>query len=250
MKPKEVFMLRAFSRFTPRLSFFARSLALSLLLVAVGAIVLSPLTAHAAVWFSSAKFGTYTTNGYTISNDVWGGGAGPQTIWANSANNWGVWSNQPNTGGVKSYPHSGISVGRSLSSLNSVTSYFNVSVPGSGAFESAYDIWLNGYSYEVMVWMNKTGPIGPIGSYQTNASVGGYNWNVYSGSNGSNQVFSFLNTGYSTSGTVNILPILRWIESRGWYGNVSLNQVQFGFEITSSNGGMNFISNYTSMSYY
>ena len=31
--------------------------------------------------------------------------------------------------------------------------------------------------------MNKQGAVGPIGSLQTSASVGGHSWNVYKGSN-------------------------------------------------------------------
>ena len=220
----------------------------ALILASVLALILAN-TAFAAVWSSTAAFGSTTLNGYTLNNDVWGSGAGPQTIWANSGTNWGVWSNQPNTGGVKSFPHSGISIGSTLSSLHSVTSSFNVSVPGSGAFESAYDIWANTSTYEIMLWMNKTGAVGPIGSYQTNVTVGGYNWNVYSGSNGSNQVFSLLNTGSASSGTVDILATLRWIESKGWFGNVTLSQVQFGFEITSASGGLNFVANTLTISH-
>jgi len=221
----------------------------AVLLAAVVAVILGPLNAQAAVWTSSAKFGTFNSGAYTVSNDVWGSGAGPQTIWANSGSNWGLTSNQPQTGGVKSYPHSGLSVGRTLSALRSVTSNFNVSVPSGGAYETAYDIWANGFSFEIMLWMNQTGPIGPIGSRQTSATVGGFSWNVYKGSNGSNQVFSFLNTGRATSGNVDILSVLRWIESKGWYGNVSLNQVQFGFEITSSNGNQSYTSNSFSVSF-
>src|SRR5437763_5786605 len=91
------------------------------------AVALGTATADAAAWSSSDKFGSWSNGGYTITNDVWGSGAGPQTIWANSYSNWGVWSNQPNTGGVKSYPHSGRTVGKTLSSLKSVSSNFNVS---------------------------------------------------------------------------------------------------------------------------
>jgi hypothetical protein len=218
-------------------------------LVALVLTVVMASTAFAAVWSSTAKFGTWSSGAYTLSNDVWGSGAGPQTIWANSGTNWGVWSNQPNTGGVKSYPHNGITINKTLSSLKSATSSFNVSVPGSGAYETAYDIWANGYAYEIMLWMNKTGAVGPIGSLQTSVTVGGYSWNVYRGSNGSNPVFSFLNTGYATSGTVNILAVLKWIESKGWFGNVTLSYPQFGFEITSSSGGENFIANSDTFSY-
>src|SRR5690242_8579708 len=132
----------------PRFSMFARSLILSLLLTAIATIVLNPLIAHAATWSSTAAYGSWTTNGYTLNNDVWGKGAGPQTIWANSYSNWGVWSDQPNTSGIKSYPHSGTSIGKTLSALSSVTSNFNVTVPSSGAFETAYDIWCGSNAYE------------------------------------------------------------------------------------------------------
>ncbi len=210
---------------------------------AAAAVVLTATSAQAATWSSSDKFGSWSNGGYTISNDVWGGGAGPQTIWANSYSNWGVSSNQPNTGGVKSYPHSGRAINRTLSSIGSVTSSFNVSVPGAGAYETAYDIWANNNAYEIMLWMNKTGAVGPIGSLQTTVSVGGHTWDVYKGSNGSNAVFSFLRHGNTSSGSVDIKAVLNWIKSKGWFGDVTLGDVQFGFEITSTGTSRSFTSN-------
>lgn len=213
------------------------------------AIALGTGVANAATWSSSDAFGSWTDNGYYFSNDVWGSGAGAQTIWANSQTNWGVWSDQPNTGGIKSYPHVGKDIGRTLSALNSVTSNFSVSVPSAGAFETAYDIWANGSGYEIMVWLNKTGAVGPLGSQAATATVGGSTWNVYSGNNGSNPVYSFLRTSNTSSGSVDILAVLRWIESKGWYGNVVLSSIQFGWEITSTNAtGENFSSGNFSVS--
>ncbi|MCO5994193.1 glycoside hydrolase family 12 protein [Actinoallomurus rhizosphaericola] len=206
-------------------------------------------TARAATWSSSDQWATWSNGGYTLYNDVWGSGAGPQTIWANSYSNWGVWANHPNTGGVKSYPNVTRYVGRSLSSLNSLNSSFNVTVPGSGAYESAYDIWSSDNAYEIMLWMNKTGAVGPLGSYQTSVSVGGHNWSVYKGSNGSNQVFSFVRSGNTSSGSVDIRAVLNWIKSAGWFGDVTVGNVQFGFEITSSSGGLNFATNSYSVSF-
>jgi hypothetical protein len=231
-------MPRLFRRFIP-----------ASLLASVLALALMALPAYAAVWSSTAPFGSWSNAGYILNNDVWGSGAGPQTIWANSGTNWGVWSNQPNTGGVKSYPHAEKDINIQLSSLHSVTGNFNVSVPGSGAYETAYDIWANGNADEIMLWMNKTGAVGPLGSYQTTVSLGGYTWNVYRGSNGSNAVFSFLNQGWTSSGSVNILAELNWLRSVGWMGNVSLGNVQFGFEITSASGGLNFIANNSTVSF-
>lgn len=205
--------------------------------------------ASAAVWSSSDKFGQWSNGGYTVRNDVWGSGAGPQVIWANSFSNWGVWANHPNTGGVKSYGHSARNVGRSLSSLSRLQSSFNVTVPGSGAYETAYDIWANNNAFEIMLWMNKTGAVGPIGSRQTSATVGGHSWDVYRGSNGANAVFSFVRQGNTSAATVDIRAVLNWIRSQGWFGDVTLGEVQFGFEITSSNGGLDFMSNSYSVTF-
>lgn len=212
-------------------------------------LVLGGAVAQAAVWESSDQWGTWTTGDYILYNNIWGGGAGPQTIWANSASNWGVWANHPNTGGVKSYPNATRYVNRQLSSLTSLSSNFNVRVPSGGAYTSTYDIWLNNNAYEIMLWMNKTGPVGPIGSFQTTASTGGHSWDIYRGTNGSFQVFSFLRRGNTSSGTVNIKGILDWLRTSRWIGDVSVGYVQFGYEITSASGGMDFVTNSYSVSY-
>ena len=144
---------------------------------AVLALIATP--ANAAVWWSTDRWGTWSNGGYTLYNNVWGSGFGPQTIWANSPNNWGVWANHPNTGGIKSYPNATRWIGRRVSVLGTVTSNFNVSVPTSGvAFTTAYDIWSSDNAHEIMLWMNKYGPVGPLGSFQTTATVGGHTWNV------------------------------------------------------------------------
>lgn len=150
---------------------------------------------------------------------------------------------KPNTGGVKAYAHSAKNVNRRLSALGTARSSFNVTVPNSGAYTTAYDIWADNYAYEIMVWVNKTGAVGPLGSRQTTATVGGHTFDIYKGSNGSNQVISFVRTGNTNAGTVDIKAIMTWIRGRGWFGDVTLGEVQFGYEITSSNGGLNFITN-------
>lgn len=213
------------------------------------ALVLGSTVAHAAVWWSSDQWGTWTTGNYTLYNNIWGSGAGPQTIWANSSSNWGVWANHPDTGGVKSYPNATRQVNRQLSSLRSLSSTFDVRVPSGGAYTSTYDIWLDNNSYEIMLWLNRTGPVGPIGSYQTTATTGGHAWDIYRGTNGSFQVFSFLRHGNANSGSVDIRGVLQWLRARGWIGDVQVGYVQFGYEITSSNGGMDFVTNNFSVSY-
>ncbi|MEV4577544.1 hypothetical protein AB0K16_30310 [Nonomuraea jabiensis] len=215
--------------------------------LAMVAVLFAP-PALAATWSSTDRWGTWSNGGYTLYNNIWGSGAGPQTIWANSYSNWGVWANHPNTGGVKSYPNATKYVGKRISALGSATSSFNVTVPNGGSYATAYDIWDSANAYEIMLWMNKHGAVGPLGTRQTGATVGGHSWDVYRGSNGANQVFSFVRTGNTNSGAVDIKAILNWLRTNGWMGDVTLGNVQFGYEITSSSGGMDFVTNSFSVS--
>ncbi|MFJ9661521.1 glycoside hydrolase family 12 protein [Streptomyces griseoflavus] len=213
--------------------------------LALGATVgLASAPAHAAVWSTCDQWGNTGLNGYTLYNNIWGSGPGAQCFWANSGTNWGVWANHPDTGGIKSYPNSKKVINKPIASLGSLTSSYNVTVPSSGAYNTSYDIWDTDYDYEIMLWVNHHGPVGPLGSPQGTVSLGGHTWNVYKGSNGHNEVFSFLRTSDSNSGTVDILPILKWIkDTKGWMGNETIGDVQFGFEITSSSGGLDFRTN-------
>jgi hypothetical protein len=199
------------------------------------AVVLSANAAWAYVYESSNQWASFSIGGYTITNDEWGSGHNTQTLWVNSATNWGVFSTQPSTPGVKSYPNEGRSVGRRLNSLSSVTSSFRQTIPASGNFESAYDIWLNGSGIEVMVWTSTHGAVGPLGSNTGTVSLDGNSWAVYVGSNGSNPTYSFKRTSNEDSGSVNLLDLLKWLEhSRHYYSNPTLSQVQYGFEISGT----------------
>ncbi|CAM5675327.1 GH12 family glycosyl hydrolase domain-containing protein [Streptomyces tanashiensis] len=211
--------------------------------MALGATVgLAAAPASAALWSSCDQWGGTSLDGYKLYNNIWGSGAGSQCLWANSGTGWGVWADHPNTGGIKSYPNSTKSINKTIDSLSRLTSSYNVSVPASGAYNTSYDIWDTDHQYEIMLWVNDNGAVGPIGTWQADVTLGGHGWNVYKGTNGSNQVFSFLRTSDSTSGTVDIKPILHWIaHSKGWMpGNETIGDVQFGYEITSSAGGLDF----------
>jgi Glycosyl hydrolase family 12 len=208
----------------------------AMLALAVG---LGTGVANAVTWTTTAPFGSFTSGAYTMNNDVWGSGAGPQTMWANSGSNWGVTSDQPATNGVKSYPHAEFDINKSLTALHGVSSKFNVTVPGTGVYNTAYDIWLNNNAFEVMLWMNEV-TAGPLGTLQQTVTVGGFTWQLYAGSNGANEVYSFINTGQTSSGTVDVLAVLKWLQSAGRFGSTTatLGSVQFGWEI-SSTGGVN-----------
>ncbi|MFK4272293.1 glycoside hydrolase family 12 protein [Streptomyces milbemycinicus] len=228
----------------------ARKLFLTPLFALLALIGFAAAPAHAATWSSSDQWGNWSNGGYTLYNNIWGSGAGAQTIWANSYTDWGVWANHPNTGGIKSYPNAKRVVGKKVSAIGSLNSSYNVTVPSSGAYNTSYDIWDTNYDYEIMLWMNKTGPVGPLGTSQGSLTLGGHSWTVYKGSNGANEVFSFIRTSNSTSGSVDIKAIVNWIKNtKGWFGDVTIGDVQFGYEITSSAGGLDFRTNSFNVSF-
>ncbi len=207
-----------------------------------------------AAWSSSDRWGSWTNGGYTLYNNIWGTGYGAQTIWANSYSNWGVWANHPNTSGIKSYPNCEKVISKALSSITRLKGNYNCTVPSSGSYNTAFDVWCNNYTYEIMIWVNWRGSVGPIASSYdasgnpvasySNVTIGGQTWNVYKGNNGSNEVYSFLRTSQATSGTVDIRSTVNWIKNTPkWFGDVTIYKVQCGWEITSSSGGLNFVMN-------
>ena len=213
----------------------------------------SGITGCHAAWCSTGQYSSMAFSPYTMFNDVWGATSG-QMISVESPSNWWVNANFPETSGVKSYPNASLNLsGKTLSNLGSCTSSFNVTVPSSGSYETAYDLWVPS---EVMIWMNKNGAVGPIAqgwnsdgtpiASATNVVVGGRTWDVYHG--GSN-VVSFVLQGNVNSGTVDIGAILNWIAAQGWISSTSnLGNFQFGFEITSAPGGLTFTDNAYSLS--
>jgi hypothetical protein len=107
----------------------------------------------------------------------------------------------------RTYPNASHRIGKKLSKLRSVTSSFNVTVPSSGAYTTAYGIWDPNNRYEIMRWMNRTGPVGPLRRSQGTAPVGGSTWTVYKCSNGSNAVFSFVRASYTSAGAADVLAM-------------------------------------------
>ena len=239
---------------------------------AFAALALTSAGAQAATWTATSAatsscsaanlFATWTYGSYGFNNDVWslcgGTAAGAQTIWANSNVDWGVWSDQPNTGGIKSYPHITYTVNRTISSMTKLSVPIAATTPSSGAWESTFDIWADSNADEIMLWLNYTGTSAGCGNVKpisynwtsagcaipvySNVTVGGSTWNVYRGTNGSNMVYSFLRTTKTNNTAVDVLAILNYLKNLSWIGNVTVGDLQYGFEITSSSGGLDFAS--------
>lgn len=197
----------------------------------------------AQTWESEEQWGLWEDGDYTLYNNLWGEGWGHQRIWANSHANWGVNADHPNTGGIKSYPNVSYTLGRNVWDMGDVQSSFQLTLPGAAdglAYNTAYDIWGDGHAHEIMLWVNWSGPVGPIGSQITTVDVGGHSWDYYQGSNGANDVYSFLIHDHTSAATIELTPIAQWLVEQGYMPEVQIDQIQLGWEITSAAGGFDF----------
>jgi hypothetical protein len=84
---------------------------------------------------------------------------------------------------------------------------------------------------EIMIWFNRQGSIQPIGSPVGNTTIGGRTWQVWQGSNGTNNVISYLAPSAITSWNFSVLDFINDVRARGaitnsWY----LTSLQAGFE--------------------
>jgi len=179
---------------------------------------------------------------------VWNPIAGAsQTLTAYNPGDWSVSADMPaaNTA-VVSYPDvqqiytTTSDTPDPLSGFASITSSFAENGPGSGGgddYEAAYDIWAgtgsDNYAQEIMIWVDNHGQT-PAGSEVGTADIAGASYSIWSA--GKNPVSLVLNSN-ETSGTINILAALNWLESNGYMPSGSgLNQIDFGWEICSTGG--------------
>jgi hypothetical protein len=194
-------------------------------------------------YVTSDPSGMWNQAPYFVANDMWGisGYSVSQTLSACSYSNWYVtatMNNDSGDGAVKTYPnsHRDWDSEPAISSLQSVTSTFAETSPGTGIYEDAYDIWLNGIatgsSTEVMIWTENQGQR-PSGSQVATVTLDGRSWAVWKGSS----YIAFVAGSNFTSGTMNLLTFFQWIMGQGWIpGNSTLGQVDYGVELVSTNG--------------
>jgi hypothetical protein len=206
-------------------------------------------------WCSSAPLGQWTTpdGRFDLYNNEWNtsGNPGPQTICGNSESDWQAVSNQRagNTA-VLTAPSVQIpynnSNGYLLSSFSSLSSSYAEdmhAVAGTDA-EAMYDIWLNGLNKEVMFWVDNHGQT-PSGSVVATTTFSGATWDLWRTSHG---YWAFVRKGNASSGTVDLLAGLQYLESRGDLAATDkLWQVNFGWEICSTAGAPETftVSNYS-----
>ncbi|MDX3710350.1 GH12 family glycosyl hydrolase domain-containing protein [Streptomyces europaeiscabiei] len=204
-------------------------------------------------------FGSTTIQGrYVVQNNRWGTSA-TQCI---AVTDSGFRITQadgsvPTNGAPKSYPSvyngchytncsPGTKLPAQLSTISSAPTSISYGYVNDAAYNASYDIWLDptprtdGVNRtEIMIWFNKVGSIQPIGSPVGNATVAGREWQVWTGSNGSNDVLSFVAPSAITSWAFDVMDFARQAVSRGlaqnnWY----MTSVQAGFEPWQNGTGL------------
>jgi hypothetical protein len=229
--------------------------------------------ALAAAATCSTEFCTLDMNSRIwINNNTWGTETSPagwsESITTNSANAFRIdfnWPSGANNSNVKAYPSAvlgwhwgwhfqGTGLPVQLSANQGVnTSYtYTASFGSGGAGNVAYDCWLHTQSNplfenpsdEVMIWVNSTGGAGPIGGTIATVNIDGATWNLHRGNIGW-EVWSFVRTGNSGSGSLNIKNFTDYLRSTwGLSSSKYLTSVQFGSEIFHGTGNIN-VTNYT-----
>jgi hypothetical protein len=179
---------------------------------------------------------TWYDGGFVVDQDMWNNQGGQQTLRACSYRSWVVTATQADSPGVKTYPnvHRDFAEPR-LSSFTEISSRFATRGPGTGTYEFAYDVWLNGVagpgSSEVMVWTDNHGNR-PNGGRQNVVTSHGLRYTAYH--RGSYTAFLGPDRG---AGEVDLLALFRYAVARGWLpASSTLGQIDFGVEICSTAG--------------
>ncbi|MGC5306708.1 GH12 family glycosyl hydrolase domain-containing protein [Micromonospora zamorensis] len=125
-----------------------------------------------------------------------------------------------------------------VSQISSATSSISYRYVSGATYNASYDIWLDPSpkrdgvnQMEIMIWLNRQGPIQPIGSVVGTTNLAGRTWEVWRGSNGSNNVISYVAPSAISSLNFSVLDFINDVRNRGaitnsWY----LTSIQAGFE--------------------
>jgi hypothetical protein len=197
------------------------------------------------------QYGSTTIgNRYVVMNNRWGTSA--QQCINVTGSGFSITSQQgtgSTSGAPVSYPavfygchYTNCSPGTNLpmrvSDISSVNSSISYSYVSGATYDAAYDIWLDPSprkdgvnAMEIMIWFNRQGSIQPIGSVVGNTTIGGRTWQVWQGSNGSNNVISYVAPSAISSWNFSVLDFINDTRNRGaitnsWY----LTSIQAGFE--------------------
>ena len=140
-----------------------------------------------------------------------------------------------------------------VNSYSQITSSFNESFPHNAqtAAHAMFDLWFNNWSYEVMVQYDFSNDGACEGSWpevKTNVTFGGTDgvpsqaWHLCTGNGGKSLVWKLgaadgAQEQSESSGTVDLLPMLKYLERKGYLpANAKWTAISMGWEIASTGG--------------
>lgn len=188
--------------------------------------------------------GGWSSGGYYVHNNMWNADeAGPETLHACAYNNWYVDSTQSASTSVKTYPnvHKDINDmnGAPFNDYSVIRSTFAGRGPGTGIYDVAYDLWLNGVGdgdgvTELMVWTENRKQQ-PSGDKVTTYTAGGATYDVWADDDG---YVAFVSRATQYSGSVDLKAMIAWSIGKGFIPpNPTVNQIGYGIEFCSTDGG-------------
>ncbi|NJC66093.1 glycosyl hydrolase family 5 [Planosporangium flavigriseum] len=186
---------------------------------------------------------------YVVMNNVWGADSGQCINVTDQGFKVTADHSKRTDGAPASYPavyfgchYTNCSHGTNLpiqvGKIHNATSSVSYSYPTSGAYDAAYDIWLDPTpkedgvnQQELMIWFNHQGGVQPVGTKTGTATIGGRTWEVWSGNNGMNDVVSYVASAPIKSWNFSVLDFIKDIKKHSkvtdsWY----LTSIQAGFE--------------------
>lgn len=169
---------------------------------------------------TSAEQDVWRNGGYRVEPDMWNNTVGTQTLRACSYRNWYVTASQPDTASVKVYPDVNLELhGASLHSLSRITSRFGSAGPGTGVYEYAYDVWLNGNVLHV--------------PRRGTFSSGGRSYSAYR----AGHFIAYVDQHSAGSGELDLRAFFDHAISKGWLSeSARIRRIEFGVEICSTGG--------------
>ncbi|WP_416900886.1 GH12 family glycosyl hydrolase domain-containing protein [Micromonospora echinospora] len=233
--------------------------------VAAGVLAVGAITGVALGGSASAdtqiceQYGTTVIqNRYVVQNNRWGTSA--QQCVNVTGTGFSITrqdGSNPTNGAPTAYPsvfygchYTNCSPGTTLpmqvSQISSATSSIDYTYVSGATYNASYDIWLDPTpkrdgvnQMEIMIWLNRQGPIQPIGSRVGTTTLAGRTWEVWQGSNGANNVISYVAPSAISSLSFSVLDFVADVRNRGaitnsWY----LTSIQAGFEPWSGGVGL------------
>jgi hypothetical protein len=243
-----------------------RTLALGLGLAVAAAVAVSGVVVGSAQASTTQLCQSQTAKvaggAYEVQNNEWGSSA-PECVTTDGNADFTIANSSISTstsGAPGGYPsifkgchwgdctqNSGFPIQVSSMHPGAVTSSWDTTQNGNGAYDVAYDIWYNKSpstsgqpdGTEMMVWINHNGPPQPFGSKVATTTVDGVSYDVWFGYQGWNTLSYVRTNGTNSVSNLDIDNLTADAQNRGylqasWY----LIDVEAGFELWQGGAGL------------